>query len=169
MLKYPTSTSQTPVTDVKEVDREVRRVADTVRGLSNDVCVLKTSVTNLEVGQLTTECCMQALLEAHRISAEAIQDRMAAAKRALDQSQQQRYLPSSALGSLTSCSASAVAQPKAASQCGTKKETEQDDKKHPRSEDAVPRLSLSSGASWQLSDICLTMHLSRCVLSLCIS
>jgi hypothetical protein len=94
LFKPQTSASQTTVIDVQEVDREVRRVADTVRGLSNDVSVLKTSVTNLEVGQLTTECYMQALLEAQGISASSIQDRMAAAKRALDQSQRKRGLMS---------------------------------------------------------------------------
>ena len=92
LFKPQTSTSQTAVIDVQEVDREVRKVADTVRGFSEDVSVLKASVTNLEVGQLTTECYMQALLEAQGISASSIQDRMAAAKQALDQSQRQRGL-----------------------------------------------------------------------------
>ena len=156
LFKPQMSASQTADIDVQEVDREVRKVADTVRGLSEDVSVLKASVTNLEVGQLTTECYMQALLEAQGISTSTIQDRMAAAKQALDQSQRQRGLLGPSAKPLTQEPTTVGTQHGVLSQVNTKEETEREDTKHPRSEHVAPptALSLSSNLSWHKKSLC---------------
>ena len=132
------------------------KVADTVRGLSKDVSVLKASVTNLEVGQLTTECYMQALLEAQGISASSIQDCMVAAKQALDQSQRQRGLLGPNAKPLTQEPTTVGTQHWVLSQVNTMEETEREDKKHTRSEHVPPptALSLSSNLSWHKKSLC---------------
>ena len=133
------SASQTAMIDVREVDKEVRRVASSVDGLSTDVAILKRSVCNLEAGQLTSEVYMHELLKAQGISAESIQARVTEAKRAMVESQVQRGLLS-----FSSTAAVSAKSDTAAQQSGEKSLEGTTTGKHPRSESAVPHLSQRS-------------------------